>query len=116
MFQSSIKALLVGILVCVAVYVGVFIGRVNSRNVLYVPDIPERTVSENDGIIKININTATLDELQMLPVVGKTIAENIIRYREKYGKFVDIIEIRYVDGITKDLYEKIEKYLTIGGF
>ena len=52
----------------------------------------------------------------MLPGVGKTIAENIIRYREKYGKFVDIIEIRYVDGITKDLYEKIEKYLTIGGF
>lgn len=116
MFKSSIKALLVGILVCIAVYVGIFIGKVNSRNTFYVPDMPEHTVSDNDSIFKIDINTATLDELQMLPGVGKSLARNIIRYREKYGRFVDILELQFVDGITKDLYEEIEKYLTVGGF
>lgn len=115
MFQSSVKVLLVGILVCIGVYVGVFIGKVNSKNTFYVPDMPEHSASENDSSVKININTATLDELQMLPGVGKTIAGNIIRYREKYDGFVDIIEIKYVEGITKDLYREIEKHLTVGG-
>lgn len=116
MFKSSIKALLVGILVCIAVYVGIFIGKVNSRNTLYIPDMPEHTATDDENILKIDINAATLDELQMLPGVGKTIAGNIIRYREKYGKFVDILELQFVEGITKDLYKEIEKYLTVGGY
>ena len=79
---------------------------------------------QNDGCINdqinetiggnklININTATLEELKMIPGIGDVRAKAIINYRETKGKFKQIEDIQNVDGIGSKLYEEIKVYLT----
>lgn len=54
----------------------------------------------------ININTASLEELDDLWGVGKKIAQNIIDYRETYGDFKTPEEIKLVDGIDNKKWDK----------
>jgi competence protein ComEA len=61
----------------------------------------------------ININTATLKELELnLKGVGAVKAQNIIKYRKK-NKFLSIEELLNVEGITKAIYDKNKDRLTI---
>ena len=61
----------------------------------------------------ININTATLEELQTLTGVGASKAEAIIKYREENGNFTTTEEIMNVSGIGESLYEKIKNSITV---
>jgi len=63
---------------------------------------------------KININTATADELATLPGVGNTIAKNIVEYREKNGNFKTIEELKNVKGIGDKKLEAIKGLITVG--
>lgn len=62
---------------------------------------------------KVNINTATQEELDTLPGIGPSIAAKIIDYREQNGKFNSIEEIKEVSGIGDAKYEKIKDSITI---
>ena len=68
------------------------------------------TNKENDGLI--NINTASKEELQTINGIGQSKAENIIKYREEFGKFKSIKDLLNVDGIGETLYEQIKVYIT----
>lgn len=61
----------------------------------------------------VNLNTATLQELDSLPGVGPATAKNILEYREKYGGFADIEEIKNVKRIGDKTYEKLKDYITV---
>ena len=61
----------------------------------------------------VNINTATYDELVGLPHVGPVIAERIIAYREKYGRFDEIMGIMEVDGIAAAEYEDLKALIVL---
>ena len=61
----------------------------------------------------ININTATLEQLQTLPKVGESKAKNIISYREKNNGFKTIEEIKNVSGIGDSIFDQIKDYITI---
>ena len=62
---------------------------------------------------KVNINSATLEELQTLTGIGESKAQAIIEYREKNGPFETIEELRDVSGIGEALYEKIKNNIEV---
>lgn len=62
----------------------------------------------------ININTATLEELDTLPGVGATLAQAIIDYRDTYGEFYFIEDIMNVSGIGTSTFENIKDMIITG--
>lgn len=64
--------------------------------------------SQNQKEKKININTANEQELESLKGIGPATAKNIIRYREEYGGFSSIEEIKNVKRIGDKIFEKIK--------
>lgn len=60
----------------------------------------------------ININTASVSELDALPGVGPSKAQAIITYREENGPFKSIEEIKNVSGIGESSFEKIKDLIT----
>lgn len=61
----------------------------------------------------INLNTATVQQLTSLPGIGEAKAKDILAYREKVGKFVDIEELKNVSGIGEAMFEKIKDKVTV---
>lgn len=72
-------------------------------------------LEENDAEISklININIASLDELQTLNGVGESKAQQIIEYRENIAPFTKIEDVMNVTGIGKTLFEKFKDQITI---
>ena len=62
---------------------------------------------------KININTATVKELDSLPGIGPTMAKRIEEYRQSKGVFTSIEDIKYVKGIGDGLFKKIRDKITV---
>ena len=66
---------------------------------------------ENADDLRININTATLDELIKIPHIGEQTATNIIDYRLKNGFFSSYEELLNVKNIGNATLEKIKPYI-----
>ncbi len=62
----------------------------------------------------VNINTASIAELDTLPGIGPTTAQKIIHYREQNGPFVNIEDIVNVSGIGPASYERLKDLITVG--
>lgn len=77
--------------------------------VLY--DNQEVLVDDKSG--KISINKASFEELITLPGIGPKTAERIIEYRNTYGPFWTIEDIKNVKGIGDKKYAKLKEYITI---
>ena len=67
---------------------------------------------ESETTSKININTATINELTKLNGIGESKAKLIIEYRTKNGKFKDIKDIMNIKGISETLFSKIKENIT----
>ena len=61
---------------------------------------------------KININTASVEELTELPGIGEVTAQNIVDHREKNDKFKSIEGLKDVKGIGDAKYEKVKDLIT----
>jgi competence protein ComEA len=64
-------------------------------------------------VVIVNLNTATVKDLEMLPGVGTKTAERIIEYRTKKGPFKKIEELMNVQGIGEKNFLKLKPQLTV---
>ena len=67
---------------------------------------------ENATVRKININTATVDELKVHPYIKWNIANPIVIYRNEHGSFSNVEGLKKIIIITDDVYKKIAPYLS----
>ena len=96
---------------------------------IYIPNVneDETAIIENGGIVentevsggtanssgKININTATQTELELITGIGPSTATKIIEYRTENGKFQTIEDIKNVPGIGDSKYESMKEQITV---
>jgi len=64
--------------------------------------------------VKININTASVEQLAELPGVGESTAIKIVDYREQNGGFKTIDDLLNVKGVGERKYEKMKNLITVG--
>lgn len=91
--------------------------RVEDQMVIVVPKVGEEAEAIPAGVTsketskegKVNINTATVEELKTLKGVGEKKAEAIIEYRKKNGSFKTKEDLMKVRGIGKKLFESFEE-------
>lgn len=86
---------------------------------IYIPSKEDNLTNEVSGQSensnssgKINLNTASKDELKTLPGIGDTRADEIIRYRENTG-FSKVEDIKNISGIGDKTYEKLKDLISV---
>jgi competence protein ComEA len=63
---------------------------------------------------KVNLNTATVEQLTTLPGVGPKLAGRIVEYRQKAGSFRSPQDLMNVKGIGEKNFQRIEAWLAVG--
>jgi competence ComEA-like helix-hairpin-helix protein len=65
-----------------------------------------------EGSEKININTATKQQLMDLPGIGEVTADRILRYRRETGKFSTVEDLRVIRGISANKLERLKPMIS----
>jgi competence protein ComEA len=63
---------------------------------------------------KININSASAQDLEALPGIGPSLAQRIVTFRQQNGPFGTIDDLKLVPGIKDALFSKVRAYITAG--
>jgi competence protein ComEA len=77
-------------------------------------DVPGVVSTNHVNAGRVNINTATVSELDALPGIGPTTAQAIVDYRLENGNFQSAQDIQKVPGVGPATYDRIQDYITIG--
>ena len=62
---------------------------------------------------RIDLNSATVEQLISLPGVGQSKAKAIIKYREEVGPFLEVAQLTQVKGIGEKMLSKIESFVMV---
>jgi len=73
----------------------------------------EEIEDESQDSLRVDINTADVEELDELPEVGPSTAQSIIDYREANGEFRSVDELEEIPGIGPETLEKIDPFATV---
>ncbi|MBE6968488.1 MAG: ComEA family DNA-binding protein [Ruminococcaceae bacterium] len=75
------------------------------------PEPTESAAQEPGG--RINLNTASAEELAQLPGIGPSRALDIVRYREENGSFRETADVMQVRGIGESVYKEMRELVTV---
>ena len=78
-------------------------------------DAPAKKSNRKQIAGKLNLNTASEEQLMLLPTVGPAKAERIVTWRKKNGGFKRIADLRRVKGFGYKTFKKLEPFLDIKG-
>ncbi len=101
--------------------------KLNDGEQLYVPTTGEATptlapaalparggaVSVKTPVGKININTASVEELDALPGIGPALGQRIVEYRTQNGSFESTQDLKKVRGIGDKMFEEMQDLITV---
>jgi len=121
----GIFALVSTCLICLAFLGGVYLGRNLTGSDILVSASPANTQAPTTPPTgknavsapsdTIDINRATLSQLQTLPGIGPVLAQRILDYREENGSFTSPADLTKVAGIGTKRLEAILDHITVGG-
>lgn len=75
--------------------------------------IKKRLVVKSLSVRKININTATIEELKAHPYIRYVIGNAIVQYRNQHGNFSSLDELKKIMAVTEEVYSKALPYLSV---
>lgn len=70
-----------------------------------------RDAEETESLERININTADMETLQMIPGIGAELAVRIVAYRAENGFFQSVEDLLHVKGIGEQTLDRIQPYI-----
>ena len=65
---------------------------------------------------RINVNTATVQQLERVPGISASTAQAIVAYRDQNGPFMDLDQLQFVHGIFPQDIDQLGNYLVTGNF
>ena len=98
MFQT--KSRLVAILALAAVVLGA---------------LPSFAAAAGPAAGQVNINSASAEQLALLPRIGPSVAQKIVEFRKENGPFKSAADLMLVRGIGEKTFEQLKPYLTVSG-
>lgn len=122
--KKASVALMAVLLIFLSTLIGYIIGhQVNGNDiVISYQKAPKATAASteegydaitSDG--KLNINTASVGQLLILPDIGEVLAKRIVDYRTKNGDFGSVDDLLLVKGIGEKRLENLRDLITVGG-
>lgn len=100
-------------------------GMVSDGQMVYIPseEEAESGIAEGTGFFvdgtaetadgRIDLNTATAEQLMTLPGIGESKAGSIIRYREEHGAFASVEDLMKVEGIKEGTYNRLKDSIKV---
>jgi comEA protein len=77
------------------------------------PEFGTSSIHQNPLKKKIDLNSASASDLELLPQIGPVLSQRIILYRKTKGKFQKIEDLMKVSGIGSKTFEKIKDLITV---
>jgi len=74
----------------------------------------QKLLYASENLARININTTTMKELLDSRCVSKRLAQQILAYRQEYGEFTCIDDLKKVKGIGERSYERLKDLFCLG--
>lgn len=121
MFSFNRNEQIALLLLSAALIIGGIATYIDSRNSSALPDfhvqksavpVPD-TSAQTTHKSPIDINRATVQDLQQLPGIGPQIAQRIVDYRNQHGPFATVESLTAVRGIGEKLLERIKPHIAV---